>query len=410
MIIVVMGVAGAGKTTVGTMLAGALECGYLDADALHSPENVEMMSRGEPLSDADRVPWLAAVNARMREAHAQGESLVVSCSALRASYRETLAEGLDDVVWVYLRGAPELIHQRLRQRTGHFADERILESQLAALEEPADALVVDIELPPGAIVEQVLVRVGGTRELYVFEREELGARAASAAAATIRDVIASTGRCSVVLSGGDTPRAMHHALATQHRDDIPWSRVHVFWSDERYVPAADPRSNYGMARETLLDDVPCPASNIHPMPTSFDDPADAARAYEATLAAYFRNAPPSFDLAILGIGADGHTASLFPQSTALQERERWVLDVRADAEPPLRLTLTLPVLLACARNWFLVDGAKKAEAVRDVLSTEADEAVLPAAAVMRARGNVTWWLDRAAASQLDPKMARNAAH
>ena len=409
MIIVVMGVAGAGKTTVGTMLAEALGCDYLDADALHSPQNIAMMSRGEPLTDAHRLPWLAAVHARMREAYTRGRSLVVGCSALRRSYRETLADGLD-VVWVYLRGARELIRERLRQRTGHFVDERILESQLATLEEPSDAIVVDTDLSPDAILKQVLVRVSGKRERHVFGREELGARAAAAAAATIRDVVATTGGCSIVLSGGNTPRGMHRALATKHRDEVPWSHVHIFWSDERYVPAADPRSNYGMARETLLEHVPCPASNIHPMPTSFDDPADAARAYEATLTEYFRNAPPSFDLAILGIGPDGHTASLFPESSALKERERWVLDVHADADPPMRLTLTLPVLLACARNWFLVEGANKAEAVRDVLSTAADETLLPAAAVMRARGSVAWWLDRDAASLLDPKTARNAAH
>ena len=410
MIIVVMGVSGAGKTTVGSLLADALQCEYLDADALHSAENIAAMARGEPLDDSDRAPWLVAVHARISEAHGRGQTLVVGCSALRRSYRETLAEGVP-VIWVYLRGAPELIRERLDRRAGHFADERILDSQLATLEEPRDAIVVDIALPPAAIVEQVLVRVSGSRALHILGADELGARTAAAVAATIRAVVASTGRCSLVLSGGDTPRAMHHALATRHGAEIPWSDVHVFWSDERYVPPDDARSNYGMARATLLDHVPSPPGNIHSMPTWFDDPGAAARAYEDVLTNYFRGAPPSFDIAVLGVGEDGHTASLFPHADALHERERRVLAVRADVDPPLRLTFTLPALLACARNWFLVGGKNKARAVRDVLrATQDDAEVLPAAAVLRARGDVTWWLDHEAASLLDPEIVRDAAY
>src|SRR5690606_21952974 len=129
MVIVVMGVSGAGKTTVGSMLAAALECAFLDADTLHAPESVDAMSRGVPLDDVARAPWLAAVHARMREADGRGECLVVACSALRRSHRDTLSDGVP-VVWVWLRGAPRLIGERLRARTGHFADERLLESQL----------------------------------------------------------------------------------------------------------------------------------------------------------------------------------------------------------------------------------------------------------------------------------------
>lgn len=401
MVIFVMGVAGAGKTTVGSMLAAALQCAFLDADTLHPPESVAAMSRGVPLVDAEREPWLQAVHAHMRETNEQGQRLVVGCSALRLRYREALAQDLP-VVWLYLRGSRQLIRERLRARAGHFADERLLESQLALLEEPGDAIVMDVDRAPDAIVRQVLVRVCGARGLHVVDAEQLGVRAAAAAATIIREVVADMGRCSVVLSGGHTPRGLHRALATRERDNVPWQHVHVFWSDERYVPADDPRNNYRMARETLLDHVPVIAANIHPMPTTFDDPKAAALDYEATLVEYFRGAPPSFDLAILGMGADGHTASLFPHTPDLEQRDRRVLAVRADAEPPRRLTLTLPVLLAAARSWFLVDRAEKAAPVRRVLSGSADARALPAAAVMAARGSVTWWLDAPAASLLDP--------
>jgi 6-phosphogluconolactonase len=407
MIVVVMGATGTGKTTVGAMLADALHCEYVDADTLHTSANIAKMSHGDELTDADREPWLMAVQARIRDAFERGRTLVVGCSALRQSYRETLARGVS-VIWVYLRGELEVIRERLSRRAGHFAGTRLLESQLATLEEPYDAIVMDIDRAPDAIVQEVLVRIRGTRSVRVVQRGELGFRSAAEVAATIRDVVARTGRFSLVLSGGDTPRAMHLALAAHHRDDTPWSDVHVFWSDERYVPSDDARSNYGMARETLLDHVPLPAANVHPMPTSFDDPAVAARAYEDTLADYFRDVRPSFDLAILGIGVDGHTASLFPHGGALHERRRTVVHVRADAEPPLRLTLTLPVLLACARNWFLVEGPHKAETVRAVLSGTIDPHELPSAALLRARGEVMWWLDPDAAAQLGPEPGGHA--
>ena len=118
---------------------------------------------------------------------------------------------------------------------------------------------------------------------------ELSRRAAEAVVRTINDTARATGRCSLVLSGGNTPRTLYGLLASEFRDQIPWARVHVFWGDERYVSPDDPDSNYRMARETLLDHVPCPAGNVHPMPTHFPSPADAARDYERTLRNYFGN-------------------------------------------------------------------------------------------------------------------------
>lgn len=162
MIIVVTGVAGAGKTTIGTMLADELDCGYLEGDALHPLGNIEAMAAGVALTDADRAPWLAAIRVRMVEAFERGERLVVGCSALKESYRKTLGTGLP-VVWVYLKGPTELIRSRLRKRTGHFFGDDMLDSQLEALEEPHDAIVVDITQPPSVIVERILARLPGTR-------------------------------------------------------------------------------------------------------------------------------------------------------------------------------------------------------------------------------------------------------
>jgi gluconokinase len=154
MIIVVLGVAGSGKTTVGAMLAGALRCEFLDGDSLHPPENIDKMSHGIPLTDAERDPWLAAIHARVRDSFERGQDLVVACSALKHRYRRELA-GSVPITWVYLKGSPELIHSRLTERPHHFMKVDMLASQFDALEEPSDALVVDISVPPSAIVERI---------------------------------------------------------------------------------------------------------------------------------------------------------------------------------------------------------------------------------------------------------------
>lgn len=154
-IVVVMGVAGAGKTTVGRMLADALRCPFLEGDSLHSTANVEKMSHGIPLTDADRVPWLTAIHARLLDALERGQSLVAACSALKQSYRMVLAEGVP-ISWVYLKGSATLIRSRLQHRTGHYMKADMLASQFEVLEEPSNALIADIAQPPGAIVEQIL--------------------------------------------------------------------------------------------------------------------------------------------------------------------------------------------------------------------------------------------------------------
>jgi gluconokinase len=153
-IIVLMGVAGAGKTTVGQLLAADLGWAFLDADSLHPMANIEKMTRGIPLTDADREPWLAAVHARIVESFQKHQDLVVACSALKQRYRETLARGVD-AIWVYLKGSEEMIRARLQGRQHHFMKAKMLASQFADLEEPSDAIVVDIAITPSAAVQKI---------------------------------------------------------------------------------------------------------------------------------------------------------------------------------------------------------------------------------------------------------------
>jgi 6-phosphogluconolactonase len=238
--------------------------------------------------------------------------------------------------------------------------------------------------------------------LRVFsDLNELSLHAAESAVVVIRDAVQVKGTCSVALSGGSTPPGLYRLLASRFREDIPWAAVHIFWGDERYVPPDDSRSNYRMARETLLDHVPCPAANIHPMPTYFASPDAAARDYEATLRNHFSATWPRFDLMFLGLGPEGHTASLFPGSLALDEQTRWVLPVLDPPAPPMRLTLTLPVLSQSMHTYFLVSGSDKGQALHAAIAGSADPHVVPAAGVHLARGVLIWWVDKAAAADRD---------
>jgi 6-phosphogluconolactonase len=215
----------------------------------------------------------------------------------------------------------------------------------------------------------------------------------------IQEAVTKRGRFAIALSGGHTPGKMYSlwAQTEQYRNKTPWDRVHLFWGDERFVPADDPRSNYRMARETLISQVPIPAENVHPMPTNLSSPEECARAYETELLKFFGSEPPAFDVQLLGIGDEGHTASLFPGSPALGEKVRWVAAVRVAAEPPQRITLT-PVVLNQGRNtFFLVAGEGKRailSAIRDEPASQPSQ--YPAARIHPAREPV-WFLDQAAA-------------
>lgn len=203
---------------------------------------------------------------------------------------------------------------------------------------------------------------------------------------------------SVALAGGTTPRRLYELLAgSPFRSKIPWTRVHIFWGDERLVPYDHAESNFRLAHEALLSHVPVQRENIHPISTQI--PADqAAQAYEQALRAHFgRWGTPRFDLVLLGVGADGHTASLFPGSAALAEKERWVMPHSLGVNQPARVTLTLPIINNARRVHFLVTGKPKASALRAALET----GPLPVQRVQPKKGELLFLVDAAATGKLD---------
>jgi 6-phosphogluconolactonase len=213
--------------------------------------------------------------------------------------------------------------------------------------------------------------------------------------------IAEGGRFRVALAGGSTPKAMFLQISKPvNLRKVDWTRVYLFWGDERCVPADHADSNYQMTRHSLLDFVPIPARNIHRIPGEFE-PVAAASAYEGVLKKFFGSETlPRFDLILLGLGEDGHTASLFSGSPALVENERWVVAVEHDTPPlPLvpRVTLTFPVINAAKRVVFLVAGQSKAEILaRAIRSPGPGEPALPAQLICPLDGTVTWLVDQAA--------------
>ncbi len=403
LIVILVGVSGSGKSTIGTRLARQMGWPFLEGDTLHSPASIDKMSRGIPLTDEDRRPWLSEIHARITDAARRGVDLVIACSALKQEYRQTLERGVA-LTWVHLKGSEALFRSRLQQRTAHVMKADMLASQFDALEEPSNAIVIDASATPDAIVEQLVRQLPAEGRLRVAaDVDELSAKAAAAAVEIIECAVAARGRCSVALSGGDTPRGFHRVLGSQFRARVPWAQVHFFWGDERYVPLDHADSNYRMARETLLDHVPCPPSNIHPMPTHLSPAAAAAAAYEKALREHFGDGVgPAFDLNILGIGEDAHTASVFAGSPAVEEQERWVVDAHTDADPQLRLTLTLPALSHSTNIFVLVAGAAKAGALRHALAADSDPHLYPAAGIRSAHGTVLWWADSASARFIRP--------
>src|SRR5216684_3563029 len=204
--------------------------------------------------------------------------------------------------------------------------------------------------------------------------QELFEAAAEDVVHTANQAVAERGRFTVALAGGSTPRNLYNLLATNARTSLPWDRMFFFWSDERHVPPTHPDSNYRMADEAMLSKIPVPASNVFRVPTENPDAPAAAEAYEQTLRKFFALEPgqfPRFDLILLGMGPDGHTASLFPGSAGLQEKSRLVIANWVDKLKTSRLTLTLPVLNAARCVVFLVSGTDKAPALHAVLEGEA---------------------------------------
>ncbi len=230
--------------------------------------------------------------------------------------------------------------------------------------------------------------------------EALGHAAAELIAATAKDAVAARGRCALLLAGGDTPRRTYGMLAREpYRSRIPWESVHLFWGDERCVASGDPRSNAAMVRATLLDQLTLGPDQVHPIVCDVS-PRQAAEQYEAELRRFFGDGPPRFDIAILGVGTDGHTASLFPGLPAVEEQVRWTCVTRNHGEEFYRVTLTLPLLNASARLLFLVSGRSKARVLHEMLEMPDRRPLLPAQRVRLQDGEPWWFVDRDAAAML----------
>lgn len=236
------------------------------------------------------------------------------------------------------------------------------------------------------------------REIRILaDAAELAQAGAAEFATQAVAAVGEKGIFTVALSGGSTPKSLYSLLATdeQWRRTLPWDKIHFFWGDERHVPPTDHGSNYRMVNEALLSRVDIPAENVHRIKGEEKDARVAADKYQEDLQQFFPNSIeqlPRFDLVLLGLGADGHTASLFPNSPAIQERERLVFANWVESLNSYRLTLTLPVFNNAAMVLFLVSGSEKVEILRAVLTNDG-AATYPAQLIQPAKGNLVWLLD-----------------
>ena len=214
--------------------------------------------------------------------------------------------------------------------------------------------------------------------------------------AQIETAIESRGQFTIALSGGSTPKPLYEALSTQ---SLPWSKIHIFWGDERYVPATHQDSNQLMARQAWIDKIEIPDSNVHPMDTTGGDPQQDAAKHEAELRQFFQTSEgfPTFDLILLGMGDDGHTASLFPHTEALTVRDRLITVGNKDGQP--RLTFTVPLINQARCVLFVVAGANKRPALKEVFATQGDERQYPSR-LIQPQGELLWLLDQAAGEEL----------
>ena len=240
------------------------------------------------------------------------------------------------------------------------------------------------------------------RDVRVFDGlEALSEAAAKEIVAIARHSLADRGRFTIALTGGNTPKRTHQLLAKRHRGEIDWARTDILFGDERFVPADDPRSNHRMARETLLDPAGIPAEQVHAIPTNVASVAAASERYERTLREILANhrGVAAIDLVLLGVGPDGHTASLFPGSPALLERERWTraVDAPTTVQPAVpRITVTFPFLSTARNVLFLVAGEDKRPVLTEILGDAPSARRYPASLVAPA-GRTLWMIERAAA-------------
>lgn len=235
--------------------------------------------------------------------------------------------------------------------------------------------------------------------------EELSLAAAEAFCAIARDATAARGRCMVVLAGGSSPRRLYELLATQpYRNRVEWHCVEFFWGDERAVSPDHQDSNFRMAREILLERLAIPQRHIHRIQAERDDRDAAARDYQDEIARAFgvsaSGTPPMFDVVLLGMGADGHTASLFPGTEAIAETQRWVVSHHVLALAVARTTMTPRILNAAYYVLFLVAGRDKAETLAQVLEGPRDPQRLPSQMIQPTSGALAWFVDRPAAANL----------
>jgi 6-phosphogluconolactonase len=233
--------------------------------------------------------------------------------------------------------------------------------------------------------------------------QELFQAAAEEVAGAATEAVKQRGQFTIALSGGSTPRNLYTLIAANAASALPWTKMFFFWGDERHVPPTDSESNYRMAQETLLSKVPIPPANIFRVPSENPDAEAVAESYEQTLRKFFHTEAgniPRFDLILLGMGPDGHTASLFPESAALQEKSRLVVANWVEKLKASRITFTLPLLNAARRVAFLISGTDKATVLREVLEGKASGEKYPSKLVQPSDGKLIWFVDRAAASEL----------
>ncbi|WP_407431406.1 6-phosphogluconolactonase [Arcticibacter sp.] len=231
-------------------------------------------------------------------------------------------------------------------------------------------------------------------------KEELSTAAADIFIETAQSAIAKKGIFTVALTGGTSPESVYKLLAREeYASAIDWTKVIVFWGDERWVPLDDERSNAGMAYNALLKHVPIPADQLFPMWESNREPEEFAQAYEGLLRDEL-GADGQFDLILLGMGEDGHTASLFPGTKVLSEQERWVVSYYLESQQMYRITFTAPLLNKAKRIMFMVFGASKADALFEVLEGQPNEGVYPAQLIINESNRVIWLADEFAAAKL----------
>jgi 6-phosphogluconolactonase len=238
--------------------------------------------------------------------------------------------------------------------------------------------------------------------IHIHPNAEAVAQAAAAfVAERINSVLHTQDRFTIALSGGSTPKRLHQLLAMPpYRDQIDWSRLHVFWGDERYVPLDDERNNARMAYDTLLNHVHIPEEQIHIMRTDYADPNESAVEYDRLLHHYFDKTPNSFDLLLLGMGDDGHTLSLFPGTEIVHETKRWCAAYFLQQQDMFRVTLTKTVANLSSCVLFLTTGKTKAPALRHVLQGPVNIDLYPSQTIAPEKGSIHWIIDEAAASSL----------